>query len=272
MEFKQYFLGICIGIVIFVLACTFRFIESLTLLKGLFACSVLTLVYFKIRGRSNTGSSQFSQQIAHKTPKELNTGEGKGYKRVLNLRQFIGDRILLVSLFLCSYFFLGILIGNLRVFFHEIGHLIVALSLNIKILQVFVSVAGGYVSVDGIIPLGQLNLLTISGTLWLVVVGTVFLIALYRDKKLSLTINVSLSIIIWIELASDIYYWVTGSISEIGDPLILINNNPGLHPLVITYGSLIILIILSVLVFLSLGYKIYSRFKILKSRICHANF
>ena len=262
MELKQYFLGACIGILIFILAFTFSYIDTFTLLKVLYALSVLALTYFLIRYLSDTLSFHFEKRMFYRTNKKLNLWEGDDYKKILKYEDIMLGKFMLVILFISSYFFFGYYIGNLRIFFHEIGHLIVALSFNCQILEVSISVTGGYVKFIRPQSLMQTNLIIISGTLWLVVVGMIFLIALHRDKKMPLTLNASLSIIIWIELFEDTRYWFLGSIRGIGDPYELINNNSGLDPFVVTYSSFIFLIFLCVFGFVSLGYKMCSQFKL----------
>lgn len=262
MGLKQYFLGACIGILFFILAFTFRYIGTFTLLKVLFALSVLALIYFMFRDLSDTLSYHFEMRMFYRTTKNLNLWEGDKYKRILKFGDIVVLRILIVLLFLLSFLLLGQYIVNLRIFFHEIGHLIVALSFNCQILEVFISVTGGYVRYYGDTTLGQRNLIVVSGTLWLVVVGMIFIIALHRDKKLPLTLNASLSIIIWITLFNDICYWIVGPILETGDPYDLINYNSGLDPFIISYSSFIFLSFLCVFVFFSLGYKMYSQIKL----------
>ena len=262
MELKHYFLGVCIGILILIFGFTFRYIGIFTLLKVLFSLFVLTLTYFVIRGLSAAFSFHFKKRIFHRTTKKLEVWEGDKYKKIFNIRKFVGGRILLVLFFLISFFLLKQHVISLRVFFHEIGHLIVALSFNLQILEVSISVTGGNVDYNGVTTLGQRNLLLVSGILSLVFVGTIFLIALYRDKKLPWTLNASLSIIIWIELSLDLYYWSMGPIYGIGDSYKLINYNSDLHPFILIYSGLIFLILLSVFVFFSLGNKIYSQFKL----------
>lgn len=262
MELKQYFLGACIGILIFILAFTFRYIEIFTSLKVLIAFSVLSLIYFVIRDLSDTLSIHFEKRMFYRTTKNLILWEGDKYKRILKFRDIVVVRIFTVLLFLLSFLLLGQYIVNLRIFFHEIGHLIVVLSFNLQILEVSISVTGGYVRYIRSPSLEQNNLIIVSGTLWLVVVGIIFLIALHRDKKLPLTLNASLSIIIWSALFDDTYYWIVGYIRGRGDSYDLINNNSGLDPFIVTYSSFIFLILLCVFVFFSLGYKMYSQFKL----------
>ena len=262
MELKQYFLGACIGILIFILAFTFSYIGTFTLLKVILVLYVLALIYFLIRYLSDTLSFHFEKRMFYRTTKKLNLWEGNKYKKILKFSDIVVVRILLVALFLLSFLLLEQYIVNLRIFFHEIGHLIVALSFNCQILEVSISVTGGYVRFIRPPSLMQTNLIIVSGTLWLVVVGMIFLIALHRDKKMPLTLNASLSIIIWIELFEDTRYWFLGSIRGIGDPYELINNNSGLDPFIVTYSSFIFLIFLCVFGFFSLGYKMCSQFKL----------
>ena len=73
MELKQYFLGACIGILIFILAFTFRYIGIFTSLKVLFALSVLALIYFVIRDLSDTLSIHFEKRIFYRTNKKFPT-------------------------------------------------------------------------------------------------------------------------------------------------------------------------------------------------------
>ncbi len=216
---------------------------------------LLTLTYFLIRCLSTTFSF-------HRTTKKPEVWEGDEYKKPLNIRKIVGGRILLVLFFFITFFLLEQHVINLRVFFHEIGHLIVALSFNLQILEVSISVTGGNVDYNGVTTLGQRNLLLISGILWLIFVGMIFLIVLYRDKKLSWTLNASLSIIIWYVLSLDLYNWFKRPIHGIGDFYNLINYNSGLSPLILISSGIIYLILLSAFVFFSLGYKIYSQFKL----------
>ncbi len=242
MELKHYFLGACIGILIFILAFTFRYIGTLILLKVVFALFVLTIMYFVIKTLSDAPSFHFEE-----------------------IPKIVGRSVLLGLLFFVSYLLLREFLVNLRLFFHEIAHLIVALSFNLQISEFSIDVPESYVKYIGDPSLGQRNLLLVSGTLWLVLVGGIFLNILYRDKKSPLTLNVSLSIILWFELFEDLRYWLLGSIYGYGDPSKLINYNPGLNPITVTYSSFILLIILCSLAFFSLGYIIYSQFKLINS-------
>ncbi len=242
MELKHYFLGSCMGILIFILTFTFWYIGTFTLLKVLIALSVLTIMYFVIKGLSDASSFHFEE-----------------------IRKIVSWSVLLGILFFVSYLLLREFLVNLRIFFHEIAHLIVALSFNLQISEVSIEVTYGHVDYIGDPSLGQRNLLLVSGTLWLVLVGGIFLIMLYRNKKLPLTLNVSLSIILWVELYEDLHYWFMGSIHGYGDPSKLINYNPGLNPITVTYSSFIVLILLCFLAFFSLGYKMYSQFKLINS-------
>jgi len=262
MELKQYFLGACIGILIFILAFTFSYIGTFTLLKVILVLDVLALTYFVNRILSDTLSIHFEKRMFYRTTKKLNLWEGNKYKKILKFSDIVVARVFIALLFLLVYLLLKQFIINLGVFFHEIGHLIVALSFNCQILEVSISLTSGYVRYFRPPSLIQDNLIIVSGTLWLVVVGMIFLIALHRDKKMPLTLNASLSIIIWIELFEDTRYWFLGSILEIGDPYELINNNSGLDPFIITYSSFIFLIFLCVFGFFSLGYKMCSQFKL----------
>ncbi len=262
MELRQYFLGACIGILIFIFAFTFRYIGTFTLLKVIFALSVLALIYFVIWHLSDTLSFHFKKRNFYRTNKKLNLWEGDEYKKILKYEDIALGKFMLVVFFLLSYLLLRQYIVNLRVFFHEIGHLIVALSFNCQIVEVFISVTSGHVKYYGNPTLGQRNLIIVSGTFWFIVVGMIFLIALHQDKKMPLTLNASLSIIIGIELFEDTHYWFLGSILGIGDPYELINNNSGLDMFIVSYSSFIFLIILCGFVFFSLGYKMYSQFKL----------
>ncbi len=259
MELRQYFLGACIGILIFIFAFTFGYIGTFTLLKVIFTLSILTLIYFLIRDLSDTLSFHFEKRNFYRTNKKLNLWEGDEYKKILKYEDIALGKFLLVVLFILSYLLLRQFIVNLRVFFHEIGHLIVALSFNCQIVEVFISITGGSVKFMSSPFLEQNNLIIVSGTLWVFVVGMIFLIALHKYKKMSLTLNISLSIIIWIELFEDIRYWVIGAIRGIGDPYELINSNSGLDPFIVSYSSFIFLILLCIFVFFSLGDKMYSQ-------------
>ncbi len=262
MELRQYFLGACIGILIFIFAFTFSYIGTLTLLKVIFTLSVLTLIYFLITYLSDTLSFHFEKRNFYRTNKKLNLWEGDEYKKILKYEDIALGKFMLVVLFILSHLLLRQFIVNLRVFFHEIGHLIVALSFNCQIVEVFISVTSGSVSYMSPPSLEQNNLIIVSGTLCLFVVGMIFLIALHQNKEMSLTLNISLTIIIWIELFEDACYWIIGAIRGIGDPYQLINNNSGLDPFIVSYSSFIFLILLCVFVFFSLGDKMYSQFKL----------
>jgi len=242
MDLKQYFLGACGGILIFILAFTFRYIGIFTMLKVLIALSILTTMYFTIRKLSYTPLFHFEE-----------------------IRKTVSLSVLLIILFFSLYLLSRELIVNLRIFFHEIAHLIVALSLNLQISEVYIETKEGYVDYIGNPSLGQRNLLLVSGTLWLVLVGGIFLILLYRNKKIPLNLNVFLSLILWVELYEDLHYWFMGSIRGYGDPSNLINYNPRLNPITVTCSSFILLILLCSLAIFSLGYKLFSQFRIRNS-------
>lgn len=263
MEFKRYFLGICIGILIFILAFTFRYIGTFTLLKVLYSLLVLTFIYFVIKVASDALSLHFEKRMFYRTTNNLKVCEGDHCKKVFKFEDIFFGRILLVCLFVFSYVLLNQNIVNLGVFFHEIGHLIIALGFNLQILEVAILAKDGYVKYSGFVTFGQRNLLIISGSMLLVFTGMTFLIMLYRNKKMPLTLKGSLSIIIWIELQNDLYYWFIGSIRGIGDPYNLINNSSRLSPFLVAYSSFIFLISLSIIVFFSLGYKMYSQFRLI---------
>ncbi len=262
MELKKYFLGACVGILIFILAFTFRYIGIFTLIKVLFALSALAIIYFMIWDLSDTLSFHFEKRMFYRTNQKMNLWEEDEYKKILKYEDIMFGKFMLAVLFIASYILLGYFIGNLRFFFHEIGHLIAALSFNCQIVDVFISLTSGYVSFISSPSLIQNNLIIISGTFWLVVVGMIFLIALHQDKKMPLTLNVPLSIIIFVELSDDVRYWFLGAILGIGDPYQLINNNSGIDSFIVSYYSFIFLIILYVFIFFSLGFKIYSQFKL----------
>ncbi len=256
MELKQYLLGACIGVLIFILALTLSYIGILILLKVIFELSALVLIYFGLEYASITISSLFEKRVYNPPAENLNYLKVGKNKRILTLGDIFCVRLLIALLFIGSYLFLRELFVNLGVFFHEIGHLIVALSFNQRILEVSISLTNGFVKYIGFPSLEQRNLILISGTFWMVLIGMIFLIALQQDKKMPLVLNASLSVIIWIELFNDACYWFLGSIYGIGDSYDLINNNPGLDPFIVTFSSLIFLIFLIVFIFLSLGYKI----------------
>ena len=160
------------------------------------------------------------------------------YKKIIIIR------VILVAVLSFILLFIGRFIAFLPTFFHEVGHLLTAISFKANILGVFLSPLHGNVIINEDLPEIQLTIIAASGGLGVITFGMILLLLLHLNDDLALTLYAPLSFAILQVVISDLYYFFTSAITLSNDMGLIIQLNPDLNPLVIAYWCLLGIIVI----------------------------
>lgn len=137
------------------------------------------------------------------------------------------------------YFGIGYFFAHLPIFFHEIGHLLTAISFKAEIAGVFLSPFEGktFIDVENLLAI-QYTIVAATGGLGVILFGIILLLLLHWNKEQAFILYFSLSFIILLAVASDLWYFCTGAITLSNDMGQIIQINPNLNPMAISYFCL----------------------------------
>jgi len=213
----RYFYGGCIGILLFLLVFTFNYIGIEYVWKIIFTLMIILYVSWRIKKKSDKLTEYYNTRSFFRTSGKLQIPQGEENMEIPTYFEIFRQRFVLCVILFALYFPVGYIIGYLPIFFHELGHLLTALSFNIEIVEVFLSPLYGYVKPNGEIPNTEFIIIALSGGLGVIVSGTILLFILHWNDDISLTI--------YIPLYSIIYYVVWDNLKYLWDGAFLLPNN-----------------------------------------------
>lgn len=216
----RYFYGSCMGVMFFILLLTFNYVGIYYMTRIIFGLIIIIFSSWIIKITSNKLTCHFKTQNC-------------SYKKIIIIR------VMLVAVLSFILLFIGRFIAFLPIFFHEVGHLLTAISFKADILGVFLSPLHGYVLVNGDFPEIQYTIIAASGGLGVIIFGIILLLLLHLNDDLALTLYAPLSLAILQAVFSDLYYFFTGAITISNDMGQIILLNPNLNPLAISYWCLV---------------------------------
>jgi len=219
--------------------------------------SLISITFFSwlIKKQSDKLTNQFETLKHFQVSSELCVGQGGDNNKKITHKDIFWKRFALANILLYIYVIIGIIIGYLLIFFHEIGHLLTAISFNMNIIEVFLSPLYGHVILNGEIPVIQHTIIALSGGLGVIITGTFFLFLLHWNDKLALTLHAPLNIIITYAVWENLRYFCQGAITLTNDIGLIIQLNPEINPSLILYFCLVGM----VLVILFSAYSLFQK-------------
>lgn len=151
------------------------------------------------------------------------------------IAHFILGYILLII-----YIYLGNHFAHISIFFHEVGHLLTAISFKAEVVGVFLSPFEGktFINVENLLDI-QLTIVTLAGGLGVILIGIILLLLLHWNKELAFVIHFPLSLIVLMAVCSDLWYFFSGAMTLSNDMGQIILLNPNLNPKAIAYICLL---------------------------------
>ena len=148
--------------------------------------------------------------------------------------------LILSYILLMIYLILGYNFAHIQVFFHEIGHLLTAISFKADVAGVFLSPLEGktFIDVENLLDI-QHTIVAVTGGLGVILFGIILLILLHWNKEIAFVFYFPLSTIILAAVSSDLWYFFSGAITLSNDMGQIIQLNPDLNPWVISYFCLL---------------------------------
>ncbi len=218
----RYFYGSCIGVLLFILVFTSNFI-------GIYYMSKIIIGLIII-----LNSTWVIKVVADKLTDLIEIPARKNKIRLIFITQLILSYLLLMIYFGIGYFY-----AHLPVFFHEIGHLLTAISFKAEIVGVLLSPFEGktFIGGDNLSEI-QYTIVAATGGLGVILFGVILLLLLHWNKELAFIFYFPLSIIILGAVVSDLWYFCSGAITLSNDMGQIIQINPDLNPWVISYFCL----------------------------------
>ena len=149
-------------------------------------------------------------------------------------------QLILSYLLFMIYFGIGYFYAHLPIFFHEIGHLLTAISFKAEIAGIFLSPFEGktFIDIENLLEI-QYTIVAAAGGLGVIFIGTILLLLLHWNNELAYILHFPLSLIIMLAVVSDLYYFCNGAITLSNDIGQIIQINPDLDPRAIAYFSLL---------------------------------
>lgn len=153
--------------------------------------------------------------------------------------KIIVTQLILSYLLFMIYFGIGYFYAHLPIFFHEIGHLLTAISFKAEVAGVFLSPFEGktFIDIENLLEI-QYTIVAATGGLGVIIVGIILLLLLHWNKELAFIFYFPLSLIILGAVTSDLWYFCTGAITLSNDMGQIIQINPDLNPMAISYFCL----------------------------------
>jgi len=217
--YRYFYVG-CIIVMFFILLLTFNYVGIYYMTRIIFGLIIIIFSSWIIKIASNKLTYQLKTQKY-------------SYKRIIIIRVMLVITLSFVLLFIGRY------IAFLPVFFHEVGHILTAISFKVDISEVILSPLRGDVLINGDVPEIQYTIIAASGGLGVIIFGIVLLLLLHLNDDLALTLYAPLSSAILQVVISDLYYFFTGAITISNDMGQIILLNPNLNPLAISYWCLV---------------------------------
>ena len=232
----RYFYGSCIGILLFILILTFNYIRFGDMILIIADLTLIFIISRFIKKRSDKLTEQFEFRMYFQESSRLQISQVGESKKIKTYKDIFINRCQLAIWLFVIYFLIGIF-GCLLVFFHEIGHLLTAISFKVNIIEIFLSPLYGYVLLSGEIPVMQLNSIALSGGLGVIISGTILLLLLHWNDRLTLTFQIPLNCIIIYAIWDNLRYFWVGAINLPNnyDMGLILQRNPALNPLLILY-------------------------------------
>lgn len=224
----RYFYGGCMGAMFFILLLTFNYVGIYYMTRIISGLIIIIFSSWVIKIASNKLTFHFKTQK-------------------LSCKKNVIIRVILVTGSCFILLFIGRYVAFLPIFFHEVGHLLAAISFKADIQGVFLSPFQGFVNFNGNFSEIQYTIIAVSGGLGVIIFGVILLLLLHLNDDLALTLYAPLSFAIILVVISDLSYFFTGAITISNDMGQIIQLNPDLNPLAISYWC--ILGILTILIF-----------------------
>ena len=231
-----YFNGCCIGVLLFILIFTFNYIGIYYMSKIIIGLIIILCITY------------FFKVLAGRLVDLIETRVRKNKNRWKFITQLILSYFLLMIYFNLGYFF-----AHFPTFFHEIGHLLTAISFKADVAGVFLSPFEGKTFIDAENLLDtQFTVVAAAGGLGVILFGIILLLLLHWNKELAFFIYFPLSIMIFAAVVSDFWYFFTGAITLSNDMGQIIQLNPDLNPWAIAYFCLLGMIMIIIFWILSI--------------------
>ena len=123
----------------------------------------------------------------------------------------------MVVAYIIYFFFIAYPMSSLVTFFHEIGHVLTALSYSSTIYQVYISPSEGYIYLSADLFTRESNAIAIMGGLGVFVIGNILLAVIHGNSRLPATLHAILIIPIWVVMIDILFYWLSESVNLTGD-------------------------------------------------------
>lgn len=230
----QYFYCGCIGILIFILIFTFNHVGIyyiLGIIFGLIAIPYITWVLKRI----------FTAWIINKK---------------WNVKKKVMSQLIIGIFLFYIWFIIDRFFSHISIFFHEVGHILTALSFNVRIQGVL------FLPLEGktFMNLSDLESLTVmehtivaaSGGCGVILIGILILLLIHWNENISLIYRTPLYLIITTAVCSDLYYFGNGALTLTNDMGVIIQLNPGLFPEFIAFISFFLMILVPIFMIWSL--------------------
>ena len=115
---------------------------------------------------------------------------------------------------------------------HEVAHATTAVIFGAQIYNIVLKTPGvGYTHHSGLTTNLSNSLLSVSGSLSVIISGFILLIIIYRSKTINLDAFVAVFFSIWYIVIENVKYWYTSVFSGVGVALAFLSFNPQIDPL-----------------------------------------
>lgn len=236
----QYFYGSCMGLLVFILILTSNYVGSSYLILIIWDLAVLFYSSWYFKKKSDELTMHFLTLRRDSGRPHMVQGKRKKFK--ITLKHIFYQRVSIGLLIFAFYFAIGIFF-SLIIFFHEIGHLLTAMSLNVQIGVFFISPLRGFVEIIDLMNINimKFNIIGFSGGLGVIIIGTILLLLLHWNDEITLTFKIPLTSILLYAICSNLTYFWDGALSLPNDTDIglILQRNPNLNPSFILYFSLL---------------------------------
>lgn len=218
----RYFYGCCIGVCIFIMVFTSNYIGIYYLSRLIVSLVIIIASTYLIKITAVALTDYIETQPRQKKEE---------WKFITHL--------ILSFILLLIYYNLAYNLGYIPVYFHEIGHLLTAISFKAEVVGVFLSPLEGmtFINAENLLDIQQ-TIVASAGGLGVISFGTILLLLLHWNKEISFLYYFPLSVMILGSVGSDLWYFFNGAMTLTEDMGQIIQLNPDLNQWAISYFSL----------------------------------
>ncbi len=230
----KYFYAICIGFLAFILIFTFNHVGSYYMIGVIASLIAIPYITWII-------NRYFTAWIK---------------KKKINVSVKIMAQLIIGIFLFYIWSLIDRFVGHLSIFFHEVSHILAALSFNVRIQGVLFLPLEGKTFMNpsdiGNLTAMEHTIVAASGGCGVIVIGIIFLLLLHWNKGISLIYRAPLYLLIMVAVCSDLFYFGNGAITLTNDMGVIIQLNPSILPGFIALVSLTLMVLVPIFVVWSL--------------------